>query len=99
MPLSKSPAFLSRFGLMLFCALASGYAYAHPDERAKCKQDGRTIFVSTKANLSEFDPSQYGAKLVLIRELPEKGMVVSIYEPGRIICAIRTEWPNEKGKK
>lgn len=99
MPLNKSAALLSSFGLMLFCALTISQAHANPGEKAKCKQDGRTIFVSTKANLSEFDPSRYGAKLVLTRELPDKGMVVSIYEPGRIICATKTARRNAKEKK
>ena len=55
-----------------------------------CYQNGQEIFRSESSDISAFDAQSRGLQQVSAQDVPEKGVRVYIFEPGMVICSVKT---------
>lgn len=56
----------------------------------RCYENGQEIFRSESFDINDFDASSRGLKQVSVQDVPEKKARIYIFEPGPIICSLKT---------
>ncbi len=56
----------------------------------RCFQNEKEIFRSECTDISVFDAESRGLQQTVVQDHPDKGVRVYIFEPGPVICALKT---------
>ena len=77
---------------MLISDLAINAATVNPPkEGMRCYQKEREIFRSDTPDINLFDANSRGLKQVAVQDVPAQNARVYIYEPGSVICFVKTK--------
>ena len=84
--------FMHSIMLTLVLGSIANAAGANPPEKGiRCYQKDKEIFRNDTPDINLFDGNSRGLKQVTVQDVPAQNARVYIYEPGQIVCFVKTK--------
>ncbi len=76
---------------MVLGSIANAAEVTPPEKGIRCYQKDKEIFRNDTPDINLFDANSRGLQQVAVQDVPAKNARVYIYEPGSVICFLKTK--------